>query len=101
MANNRALLISGGGSWGAFGGGTLARINADYDTIVGVSTGNLLGAFIAVKEWEILKTKYTSIKNEDVFDRYWYKPMPLNKNGKINKFAVIISLLLNQKSVSP
>jgi predicted patatin/cPLA2 family phospholipase len=99
MSSKRALLISGGGSWGAFGGGTLARINEDYDTIVGVSTGNLLGPFTAVKEWEILKTRYTSIKNEDVFDKCWYKPMPLNKKGKINKFAVITSLLLNQKSV--
>jgi hypothetical protein len=99
MEVKRALLISGGGSWGAFGGGTLARINGDYDVIVGVSTGNLLGPLAAVKEWEILKTNFTSIKNEDVFDKYWYKPMPIKKNGKVNKFAVIMSLILNQKSV--
>ena len=55
MSNRKAAVISGGGSWGAYGGGTLARLNADYDTIVGVSTGSLLAPLAALREWEVLK----------------------------------------------
>ena len=100
MNSKRALLISGGGSWGAFGGGTLARINKDYDTIVGLSTGCLLAPLVALKEWELLKNEYTKINNHNIFDRFWYKPMPFTKKGKLNKLAIIITLLLNQKSIS-
>jgi predicted acylesterase/phospholipase RssA len=96
----RALLISGGGSWGAFGGGTLARINGDYDTVVGISTGSLLASFTALKEWELLKDVYTSVNSSSVFDKCWYKPMPLKKNGKLNKWAIIVTLILGQKSIA-
>jgi NTE family protein len=99
MAIKRAALISGGGAWGAFGGGTLAKINGDYDTIVGVSTGSLLAPLTALKEWELLKAGYTNVTNECVFDTFWYKPMPLTKHGKINMLAVVISLILGQKTV--
>jgi predicted patatin/cPLA2 family phospholipase len=100
MNSKRGLLISGGGSWGAFGGGTLARINGDYDTVVGVSTGSLLAPLTALKEWEILKAGYTSVNNSSVFDKYWYKPMPLTRKGKLSKMGVIISLLLGQKTIA-
>lgn len=95
----RALLVSGGGSWGAFGGGTLARINGDYDTVVGISTGSLLAPLVALKEWDALRDGYTSVTNRNIFDRHWYKPMPLKKNGKLNKTAIIISLILGQKTI--
>ena len=32
----RACILSGNGSWGAYGGGTLARLNQNYDTIISV-----------------------------------------------------------------
>ena len=99
MATKRALLISGGGSWGAYGGGTLAKINGNYDTIVGVSTGSLLAPLTALKEWELLKAGYTTVNNCNVFDPCWYKPMPITKDGKLNKLAVIISLLKGDKTI--
>jgi NTE family protein len=99
MATKKALLISGGGAWGAFGGGTLARINGDYDAIVGVSTGSLLAPLAALKEWELLKEGYTNVTNSNIFDRCWYKGMPMDKKGKIRKLPIVMTLLLGQKSV--
>ena len=95
----KACLISGGGAWGAFGGGTLARINGDYDTVVGVSTGSLLAPLVALKEWELLKAGYTSVDNDDIFDKCWYKGRPLTKNGKLRKFPIIMTLVLGQKTI--
>jgi predicted acylesterase/phospholipase RssA len=99
MKNKNALLISGGGSWGAYGGGTLARLNKEYDTIVGVSTGSLLAPMAALREWEILKQGYTTVNNSSVFDKHWYKPLPVTKKGKLNKFAVIMTLLAGDKTI--
>lgn len=99
MSNKRAALISGGGSWGAFGGGTLARINADYDVIVGVSTGSLLAPLAALKEWELLKQGYTTVNDTDIFDPCWFKGKPISKKGKLRKLPIIITLLLGQKTV--
>jgi len=100
MGNKRALVISGGGAWGAYGGGTLARMNGKYDTVVGVSTGSLIAPLAALNEWEFLKAGYTSVTNKNVFDTYWYKPCPLKKNGKLNGMAIIVSLMLGEKTIT-
>jgi len=99
MKIKRGLLLSGGGSWGAYGGGTLARLNNDYDTVVGISTGSLLAPFIALNEWDLLKIGYTNVTNNDIFDNFWYKSSPLFKNGKLKKIPIIISLILGQKTI--
>jgi NTE family protein len=100
MANKTACLISGGGSWGAFGGGTLAKLNKEYNTVVGISAGSLLAPMTALKEWDILKRNYIEITNANVFDKYWYKPFPITKQGKLNKFAIIMTLLMDQKTIA-
>ncbi len=51
----RAAVISGGGSMGAYGAGTLAALNKDYDLVCGVSTGALMSPLVALKKWDILK----------------------------------------------
>lgn len=99
MGSKRGLVISGGGSWGAYGGGTLTRINGKYDTVVGVSTGSLLAPFAALNEWEVLKAGYTSITNSNIIDEVWYKPYPFKPNGKIRLLAIIVALLLGQKTI--
>jgi predicted patatin/cPLA2 family phospholipase len=95
----RAALISGGGSWGAFGGGTLARINTNYDVVVGVSTGSLLAPLVALREWDLLKEAYTTVNNDSIFDKCWYKGFPISKDGKVRKLPIIMTLLLGEKSV--
>jgi predicted acylesterase/phospholipase RssA len=99
MEIKKGCVISSGGAWGAFGGGTLARINKDYNTIVGVSTGSLLAPLAALKEWELLKAGYTTVTNKNIFDTYWYKPYPISKTGNIRILPIIISLLLKQKTI--
>jgi NTE family protein len=96
----RALLISGGGSWGAYGGGTLSKINNDYDIAIGVSTGGLIAPFAVLKEWELLKNGYTSISNDSVFDNHWYEPNPLTKKGRLRKLPIAISLILGRKTIA-
>lgn len=102
MPNKRkkACLISGGGSWGAFGGGTLQKIDREYDTVIGVSTGSLMASMVAIKELEALKFAYTSVNDNDIYDKCWYKGKPLNKRGKIRKFPIIMTLLLGDESIS-
>ena len=93
------LICSSGGSYGAYGSGTLTRLNRDYCVGIGVSTGSLMTPFALLKEWELLKIAYTNIQQSDIFDPKWYKPGPLTSNGHVNILAVIITLLLNQKSI--
>ena len=99
MKKKRACVISGGGSWGAYGGGTLARLNNEYDVVVGVSTGSLLAPLAALREWELLKAGYTNVECDDIFDTCWYKGRPLTKDGKLKKFPIMMTLLMGQKSI--
>jgi len=96
----KGCLISGGGAWGAYGGGTLARINRKYDAVVGVSTGSLMAPLTALREWEVLKHAYTNVDNSKIFDKCWYKGKVINKKGRFRKFPIIMTLLLGDKSIS-
>ena len=64
----KALVISGGGAKGAFGGGVaeylVNKLGKDYDYYVGSSTGNLLLGLIATGDFETLKEAYTSVTNQ-------------------------------------
>jgi predicted patatin/cPLA2 family phospholipase len=68
----RALVISGGGSKGAFAGGVaeylLNSCNFKYDLYLGVSTGSLLVPLLALGEVERLKKLYTNVTQEDIFN---------------------------------
>lgn len=76
----RALVLSGGGSKGAWAGGVieylLEDLNKDYDLYVGTSTGSLLAPLTSIREISTLKEGYTSIDANDIFS---YNPF--NKNG--------------------
>lgn len=70
----RALVISGGGSKGAFAGGVAEHLIADlgqrYDLFVGTSTGSLLLPHLALGKLDKLKKIFTNIANHDVFSVY-------------------------------
>jgi NTE family protein len=62
---NRAIVISGGGSKGAFAIGVLKRLQQEYptldfDTYVGTSTGSLIVPLLALDELNLLEQIYTS-----------------------------------------
>lgn len=67
----RALVISGGGSKGAFAGGVAEYlINSckyEYDLFLGVSTGSLMIPFLALGQMEKLKHLYTHVSQKDIF----------------------------------
>ncbi|MCT8340856.1 patatin-like phospholipase family protein [Flavobacteriaceae bacterium TK19130] len=67
----RALVISGGGSKGAFAGGVAQflrkELHHDYDILVGTSTGSLLISHIGLGKIEKIKEVYTSVKQSDIF----------------------------------
>lgn len=68
----RALVISGGGSKGAFAGGVAEYLiqekKYDYDLFLGTSTGSLLVSHLALNQLEKIKDVYTHVKQSDIFD---------------------------------
>lgn len=73
----RALVISGGGSKGAFAGGIadyLIREKGNkYDLFVGASTGSLLSPMLASNNIDKAKKVYTTISTDDIFSLNPYK----------------------------
>ena len=67
----RALVISGGGSKGAFAGGVaqylIEKKGRDYDLYLGTSTGSLLIPHLAANDIKKLYTIYTNVKQKHIF----------------------------------
>jgi predicted patatin/cPLA2 family phospholipase len=68
----RALVISGGGSKGAFAGGVAQYLienkKLDYDIFIGTSTGSLLVSHLALKKVEEIKEIYTNVTQDSIFN---------------------------------
>jgi predicted acylesterase/phospholipase RssA len=91
--NKRGLIISGGGAFGAYGVGTLAALDKEYDVVAGISTGALMAGLVSLRKWEVLKEAYTSVTDESIFDKKWYRPHVFNKEGKLNVMSVFYVLI--------
>lgn len=67
----KALVISGGGSKGAFAGGVaqylIEEMGHDYDMYLGTSTGSLLVSHLALGNVNKIKKVYTSVGQNDIF----------------------------------
>ena len=67
----RALVISGGGSKGAFAGGVaqylMEALCRDYDMFVGTSTGSLLVSHLALNDIGKLYDIFTNVQQHDIF----------------------------------
>lgn len=67
----RALVISGGGSKGAFAGGVAQYLikdeNRQYDMFLGTSTGSLLVSHLALNDLTKLYRVFTNVKQRDIF----------------------------------
>ncbi len=67
----RALVISGGGSKGAFAGGVAQYLieeqKRDYDLFLGTSTGSLLVPHIAANEIGKVREIFTNVTQRDIF----------------------------------
>ena len=67
----RALVISGGGSKGAFAGGVaqylMQGLGYPYDLFLGTSTGSLLISHLALQKIQKIKDVYTSVNQDSIF----------------------------------
>lgn len=68
----RALVISGGGSKGAFAGGVAQYLIQEkkhkYDLFLGTSTGSLLIPHLALDEIEKIQSIYTNVNGKTIFN---------------------------------
>ena len=82
----RALVISGGGSKGAFAGGFAEYLinekKRHYDIMVGTSTGSLLIPLLAINKVEKIKQVYTSVSQSDIYNICPFT-FHTKKNGEI------------------
>ncbi|HIO27472.1 MAG TPA: patatin-like phospholipase family protein [Flavobacteriaceae bacterium] len=88
----RALVISGGGSKGAYAGGVAAHLmkvqHRNYDIFVGSSTGRLLLTHLAIGEIDKLHEVYTNVNQKSIFS---LNPFKIKK--KDNREYVSINYL--------
>jgi predicted patatin/cPLA2 family phospholipase len=101
----RALVISGGGSKGAFAGGVAQYLVEDlqhnYEMLVGTSTGSLLITHLALNKVEKIKKIYTSVNQGSIFSNCPFI-IKKEKHGKmdiaINHINVLKNLLRGRKT---
>src|SRR6185503_18711315 len=66
----KALVISGGGSKGAFAVGVykylISNFSLDFDILVGTSTGSLIVPLAALGKLDLLEELYTTQKTENI-----------------------------------
>ena len=73
----KALVISGGGSKGAFAGGVaqylMKKEHKDYDIFIGTSTGSLMVSHLALGKLDELKDLYTNVNQKTIFSNNPFK----------------------------
>lgn len=101
----RALVISGGGSKGAFAGGVAEYLikhqNREYDIFVGSSTGALIVPLLCANNIDQLKKYYTSITQEDIYSINPFRIKTLKDGSiktKINFYNVVRMMLKRKKT---
>jgi len=100
----KALVISGGGSKGAFAGGVaeylLKEKKNTYHIFLGTSTGSLMVSHLALGEVDALKTIYTGVNQRSIFNINPFRI--INKNGvtivNIRHSATLLSFLKGSKT---
>ncbi len=101
----KALVISGGGSKGAFAGGVaeylINDLKIDYDIFVGSSTGSLLIPHLAISEIDKIKSIYTNVGQEDIYSTCPFKITKSKDGGikaSINHFNTIKMFLKGKRT---
>lgn len=100
----KALVISGGGSKGAFAGGVsqylIEQEGQNYDMFLGTSTGSLLVSHLALNKIEEIREAFTEVTQGAIFSN---NPFVIERKGKlvkikINHFNVIKNFLRGGKT---
>lgn len=90
----KTVVISGGGSWGAYTVGRLKKLNKQYDCAITCSTGSLMGGLVLLGEYDRLINAYTSVTTDDIFD-----VNPFKANGNIKPLNIVKRVLLGKKTI--
>lgn len=100
----RALVISGGGSKGAFAGGVAQYLieerKREYDMFLGTSTGSLLISHLALNKVQKIKDVFTSVNQNSIFSNvpFLIKRMHGYDQISINHFNVLRNLFSGKKT---
>lgn len=101
----RGLVISGGGSKGAFAGGVaqylIEELKYDYGLFVGTSTGSLLLTHLALDKVKKIKKVFTSVNQSSIFSNCPFiikKERFGSKQIGINHFNVFKNFLRGKKT---
>lgn len=85
----RALVISGGGSKGAFAGGVaqylIEQRKLKYDIFIGTSTGSLLVPHLALGKISDIKELYTNVNQNSIFS---HSPFIIQRKNGIETVAI-------------
>lgn len=94
----RVLIISGGGSRGAWGGGLIKALhekeNPDYRCIVGTSTGSLLAPLAAINAFEKMETGFTDVTQKSIFN-----VNPFTAGGEIRTFKAVLRVTFGKQNL--
>ena len=98
----KSLVVSSGGSKGAYAGGIIEYLSQekDWDLFIGSSTGSLIVPLVAVNDIKALKEYYTSINSSKIYTR---DPFIIkgNNNGNfkwsINHLNIALNLIKEGK----
>ncbi|MCW3117655.1 MAG: patatin-like phospholipase family protein [Chitinophagaceae bacterium] len=98
----KALVISGGGSKGAFAGGVseflIRECKQEYDIFIGTSAGSLLIPLLAIDQVEKIKDIFTSVSQNDIFN---INPFIIEKRNGIYETSInhrgIIKMFLRRR----
>jgi len=100
----RALVISGGGSKGAFAGGVAQYLMQEkghaYDLLLGTSTGSLLIPHLALGNVDKIRSIYTNVSMEHIFD---INPFVVKRRKgvdivTINHFNVLLQFIRGKRT---
>lgn len=100
----RALVISGGGSKGAFAGGVAQYLMQEkghtYDLLLGTSTGSLLIPHLALGNVDKIRSIYTNVGMEHIFD---INPFVVKRRKgvdivTINHFNVLLQFIRGKRT---
>lgn len=85
----RAMVISGGGSKGAFAGGVAQHLmevqKNQYDLFLGTSTGSLLISHLALQKIQKIKDVYTSVDQNSIFSNC---PFTIQKKHGVSSIGI-------------
>tara|TARA_R110002126_G_scaffold8445_4_gene40015 strand:- start:113 stop:1027 length:915 start_codon:yes stop_codon:yes gene_type:complete len=100
----KALVISGGGSKGAFAGGVAQYLIQEegrkYDIFVGTSTGSLLISHLALGKLDKIKEIYSNVNQKSIFNNcpFLVKNIRGNEEISINHWNVLRNFIVGKKT---